>query len=164
MVAHQSGHQGQCPTYINRNIVINWLLIMLMGWDVSEPRPPVGLLFIPWVICKHGEPWWWWCWLGKTPYSSRDLWQSYQQRHMGVSMRNERRSGHSAYQYLRYINGSLICHKILQHGASSFTSHTKEGVLWVFIALKNSSHQLGLNPQPLESSGKHTNHYTTEAT
>jgi hypothetical protein len=25
---------------------------------VSEPRPPTGLLFIPQVIYKHGEPWW----------------------------------------------------------------------------------------------------------
>jgi hypothetical protein len=27
-----------------------------MGWDyVSEPT---GLLFIPWVIYEHGQPWW----------------------------------------------------------------------------------------------------------
>jgi hypothetical protein len=46
---------------------------------------------------------------------------------------------------MRCVNGSLTCHKIL-HGASSFTSHPKEGVLWIF---KNLSPRLGLKPQPL---------------
>jgi hypothetical protein len=33
------------------------LLLMSMGWDyVSELRPPMGLLFIPRVICEYGEP------------------------------------------------------------------------------------------------------------
>jgi hypothetical protein len=37
-----------------------------------------------WKICEHGEPWRWWCWLGITPDSStRALWLSYQQRHLG---------------------------------------------------------------------------------
>jgi hypothetical protein len=53
------------------------------GETVSELQPPVGLLFIPRVICEHGEPWWR-CWLGITPdLSTRALWQSYQQRHLG---------------------------------------------------------------------------------
>jgi hypothetical protein len=62
--------------------LIDWLL--MMGWDyVSELRSPTGLLFIPQVICEHGEPWLWWCRLGITPDSStRALWQSYQQRHL----------------------------------------------------------------------------------
>jgi hypothetical protein len=56
----------------------------MMGWDyVSELWPPSGLLFIPQVMCEHGEPWWWWCQLGITPDSStRALCQSYQQRHL----------------------------------------------------------------------------------
>jgi hypothetical protein len=33
---------------------LHWL-IMSMGWDISEPRPPMGLLFIPRVICERGE-------------------------------------------------------------------------------------------------------------
>jgi len=40
-------------------------------------------------------------------------------------------------------------------GAESFTSPPKEGVLQIVITLKNPS------PRPC---GKHTNHYTTEAT
>jgi hypothetical protein len=35
--------------------------------------------------------------------------------------------------------GSLKCRKILQHGADGFTDPPKEGVLWIFIALKNPS-------------------------
>jgi hypothetical protein len=67
-------------------------LIMLMAWDISERRP-MGLLFIPQVIREHGGPWRWWNQLGKTPDSStRALWQSYQQRHLGVRRRNARRS------------------------------------------------------------------------
>jgi hypothetical protein len=43
------------------------------------------------------------------------------------------------FQYLRYLKGSLTCRKILGHGTSDFTSHPKEGVLRIFIALKNPS-------------------------
>jgi hypothetical protein len=35
--------------------------------------------------------------------------------------------------------------KILQHGVSSFTVPPKESMLWIFIALKNPLHRLGLN-------------------
>jgi hypothetical protein len=86
-----------------------------------------------------------------TPDSStRALWQSYQQRHLGASRSNRRRSENFAYQYLRDVNGSLTCRKILRHGNSRFTSHPKEGVLQIFIALKNSSPWPGLNPRPLD--------------
>jgi hypothetical protein len=35
------------------------MLFMSMGWDdVSEMRPPRGLLFIPQMTYEHGEPWW----------------------------------------------------------------------------------------------------------
>jgi hypothetical protein len=95
----------------------HWL-IMSMGRDVSELRPPIVLLFILRVIWEHGEPWWWWWWwLGKTSDSStRGLCQSYQQRHLGANMRNGWRRENFVYQYLRYINGSLTCHKFLRHG------------------------------------------------
>jgi hypothetical protein len=69
-------------------------------------------------------------------------------RHLEAIRRNGWRSENFAYQKLRYINGSLTCHKILQHGASGFTSHPKEGVLWIFIALKNPLPWPGLNRDP----------------
>jgi hypothetical protein len=73
------GHEKKDYYKCKVDWLIDWL-IMSMGWDVSEPQPPTGLLFILWVICKHGEPWWWLCQLGKTLYwSIRTLWQSYQQ-------------------------------------------------------------------------------------
>jgi hypothetical protein len=58
---------------------------------------------------------------------------------------------------------SLTCCKILRHGASFFTSHPKEGVLRIFIALK--IHCLGrVWTRHPWCSGKHANHYTAEVT
>jgi hypothetical protein len=51
---------------------------------------------------------------------------------------------------------------MLRHGADGFTSSPKEGVLRNFIALKHDS--VGFEPAALMSSGKYTNHYTTEET
>jgi hypothetical protein len=69
----------------------------------------------------------------------------------GESRRNGRRSENFAYQYLKYLKGSLTRRKILRHGTSGFTSHPKECVLRIFIVLKNPSHRPGLNPRPLGS-------------
>jgi hypothetical protein len=67
----------------------------------------------------------------------------------GASRRNGRSSENFSYQYLKYLKGSLICHKNLRHGTSNSTSHPKEGVLRIVIALKNPSSRPGLNPRPL---------------
>jgi hypothetical protein len=40
----------------------------------------------------------------------------------GASRRNRRRSDNFACHYLKYLKGSLTCHKILWHGTSSFIS------------------------------------------
>jgi hypothetical protein len=56
----------------------------------------------------------------------------------GASRRNGR-SEDFAYQYLKYFKGSLTSRKILRHGTSGFTSHPKEGVLRIFMVLKNQS-------------------------
>jgi hypothetical protein len=63
----------------------------------------------------------------------------------GEYRRNGRRSENFAYQYLKYLKGSLICRKSLRHGTSGFTSHPMEGVLRILIVLKNPSPQPGLN-------------------
>jgi hypothetical protein len=63
--------------------------------------------------------------------------------------RDGRRSENFAYQYLRCLKGFLTCRKILLHGTSGFTSHPKEGVLRIFIAIKNPSRLPGLNTRPL---------------
>jgi hypothetical protein len=63
--------------------------------------------------------------------------------------------------YLRRVL-SLTCSKISRHGANGFTSPPKEGVLRIFIALKNPSPSAGFEPTDLGANGKHANHYTTE--
>jgi hypothetical protein len=75
----------------------------------------------------------------------------------GASRRNGQRSENFAYQYRKYLKWSLTCYKILRHGTSGFTSHPKEGVLRIFIALKNVSPRPGLNPRPLEPHRYSTN-------
>jgi hypothetical protein len=66
-----------------------------------------------------------------------------------ASRRNGQRSENFAYQYLKYHKASLTWCKILWHGTSGFTSHLKEGVLCIFIALTSPSPRPGLNPRPL---------------
>jgi hypothetical protein len=56
----------------------------------------------------------------------------------GASRGNGRRSENFAYQYMKCIKGSSTCRKILRRGTSGFTSHPKEDVLRIFIALKNT--------------------------
>jgi hypothetical protein len=110
------------------------------GWDyVSELRPPTGLLFILRVICESGEPWWWWwCRLGITRDSStRALWQSYQDRHLGqVGGMDEgvRILPISIWNTSRDL-------LVLRHGTCGFTSHLKEGVLRILLPLR--IHRLG---------------------
>jgi hypothetical protein len=64
------------------------------------------------------------------------------------------RGGWRKWEFSLFIPVGLqeifACHKILWHGTSSFTSHPKGGVLWIFIALKNPSPWPGSNPQPLD--------------
>jgi hypothetical protein len=104
----------------------------------------------PQVRCVRGEPWWWlWC-LGKNPDSStRALWQSYLQRHLGASRRNGGSSENFAYQYRRYVNGSLTCLKIVRLGAYGFISHPNGGVLRTFIAVKHQSPRPDMKQQSL---------------
>jgi hypothetical protein len=66
-----------------------------------------------------------------------------------VSRRNGRRSDNFSCHYMKYLKGSLTWRKILRHGTSVFISHPNEGVLWIFIALKNPSPRTSLNSRPL---------------
>jgi hypothetical protein len=63
---------------------------------------------------------------------------------------------------LSYPTGILTWRKILRFVADSFTSPPKEGVLRIFITLKNASPSAGSEPSNLGSNGKHANHYITE--
>jgi hypothetical protein len=122
----------------------------MMGWDWRLRTAAItGLLFIPRVNVS-GELWCWWCRLAITPdLSTKARWQSYLQRRLEQVGGMDEGMRVLLIHYFLYINGSFTCRKILQHGTSGFTSHPKEGVLRIFITLKNPSHRPGLNPLPL---------------
>jgi hypothetical protein len=98
----------------------------------------------------------WWYRLGLTPNSStRALWQppvpsggpvsrdiSRASRRMGEG--NENLVYPSPWDFKRYFT----CRKILRRGTSGFTSHLKEDVLRIFIALKKASPWPGSNLRP----------------
>jgi hypothetical protein len=99
----------------------------------------------------------WWYRLVLTPnLATRALWQppvlsggpfsrgiSGASRRMGEG--NENLVCPSPWDFKR----SLTYRKILRRGTSGFTYQTKEGVLRIFIGLKNPSPWLGSNPRPL---------------
>jgi hypothetical protein len=87
--------------------------------------------------------------------TSRVIWEKVGERDEGVRI---------ILSVSEISQGISTCRKILRHGTSGFTSHPKEGVLRIFIALKNTSPRQDFEPTILGYSGKHTNHFTTEAT
>jgi hypothetical protein len=99
----------------------------------------------------------WWYRLGLNPNSStRVLWQPTVlsggpvSRYISVASRwMEEGNDNLFYPSPWDFKRSLTCRKILWHGTSGFTSHPKEGVLRIFIALKNPSAWQGSNPRPL---------------
>jgi hypothetical protein len=54
--------------------------------------------------------------------------------------------------------GFLTSHKIIRHVADGFSSPLKEGVLWIYITLKNPSLLARTEPANLGSNGKHADH------
>jgi hypothetical protein len=140
---------------------IDWLIDWCRWDEMSQNRGHHRTYCSsPRVICERGEPWWWWCRLGKPPDSStRALWQSYQQIHLWGSRRNGRRSENFSYQY---VNGSLACRKILRLGLPALLPIARK-VCYGFLFLKSIA-SARFEPATLVSSGKQTNHYTTEVT
>jgi hypothetical protein len=128
-------------------------MIMSMGWDyVSELRPRTGLLFTPQVTYEHGEPWSnnvdRWRLLTRPPELSGNPTNS----NLVASRRNGRKEWWIwLYEiFCSYLQVIFTCRKILRHGASVFTSSSKECVLWIFIALKYPSPRPGSNPRTLD--------------
>jgi hypothetical protein len=99
----------------------------------------------------------WWYRLGLTPnLPTRALWQppvmsdSPVSRDVsGASRKIGEWNVSLVYPSSCDFKTSLKCYKILAHGTSGFTSHLKEGVLRIFIALENPSSWPGSNRQPL---------------
>jgi hypothetical protein len=120
-----------------------WLI--MMGWDyVSEPRPPSDMWARSTIVIMMpaGDNSW------LVHHSSLAVLKA---ETSGESRRNGRRSENFAYQYLKYLKGSFTCRKILRHGMgpSRLLPIREEGVLRIFIALKNPTHWPGSNPRPL---------------
>jgi hypothetical protein len=128
----------------------------MMGWDGRlRTAASTGLLFISWWFTMWTMVWWYW--LRPTPnLSTRALWQPPVLSDGSVIRDISRASGrvgegneNLVYPSRGTSKRSFTCHKILRHGTYSFTSHPKEGVLRIFIALKNPLPWPGSNPQPL---------------
>jgi hypothetical protein len=68
------------------------------------------------------------------------------------------------YSSLWDFKSSFTCRKILRHGTSGFTSHSRESCAADFYRPQKSISLTGFELANYGSSSKHTNHYTTEAT
>jgi hypothetical protein len=127
------------------------LVVMGRNWRLSSAAS-MDLLF----ISRWYEMWTmvWWYWLGLTPnLSIRALWQPPVlsggpaiRDISGGSGRVGEGNENLVYPFPWDFKKSFACRKILRHGTSGFTSHPKEGVLRIFIALKNPSPWPGSNP------------------
>jgi hypothetical protein len=86
----------------------------------------------------------------KSPdLSTRALWLSYKQSSGSKQDEWVKEIMNLALQSIFVHTSQVIfftCHKILQRGASGFISPLKKCMLWIFIILKNTSPQPGLNP------------------
>jgi hypothetical protein len=125
-----------------------------MGWDyVSELWPALGQLFIPQLIDERGEPWWSDVDRGKLQIRPPECSQWTQQQSHLVANQEDLGKGNDVFglwSILIILHKSfLTCRKILWRGASGFTSPPNEGVLRIFISLKNPSPWPGLNLQTL---------------
>jgi hypothetical protein len=133
------------------------------AWRVAPRRIPGrgrGGLHGPIVHPRVNAMWTmvWWYRLGLNPNSStRVLWQPtvlsggpVSTDICGASRGTGEGNENLVYRSPRDLKRSLTCRKILWHGTSGFTSHPKEGVLRIFIALKNPLPWQGSNPRPLD--------------
>jgi hypothetical protein len=126
---------------------------------VTQLRSPPGLLFIPQMICEHGEPWWNNIDRGKLLILAPEL--SGNSASRGGT--GEESGEFCLTKYLFNTSKcSLTCRIILRNGADVFTSPLKEGVFRNFIALKNISPSALFEPANIGSNGKYANHQTTE--
>jgi hypothetical protein len=141
--------QVSCCKRKTDGCIIYWLIMTGLDY-VSELRPPSSLVHPPvdmwaWrpmvMIMPAADSSW------LVHKSSLAVLPAYISE---ASRRNGRKSDNFSYQYLKYLKGSLTCRKILRHGTSGFTSHPKEGVLRIFIAVINPWPRSGLNRRPLD--------------
>jgi hypothetical protein len=112
------------------------VVITSMGRDyISEIQPPTGN-----TCCPSGDIWAWRTmvelyWQARIPDSSiRVFWQL-----MNLAL----------FSIFHTLKCSSTCYKILQYGADCSSSPLKEGMLQIFITLKNPSPSAGCEPTNL---------------
>jgi hypothetical protein len=135
------------PGWRSMDIIhLDWLdWLVMMGWAYVHLR-----MIAVWTMV-------WWYRLGLTPNSStRALWQQLSggpisRDIFAASRRMDEENENLVYSSPWDFKRSLTCRKILRQGTSGFTSHPKEGVLRIFIVLKNPSPWPGSKPWPLGS-------------
>jgi hypothetical protein len=81
--------------------------------------------------------------------ATNTVWLSCQHKHLRASKRMGEGNENLVYPSPWDFKRSLTCRKILRHGTCGFTSHPKERVLRIFIALKYLSPWPGSNPRTL---------------
>jgi hypothetical protein len=114
-----------------------------------------GAIIHPRVIAMWTKVWWYW--LGLIPnLSKRALWQPpilsggpVSRDISGASRRMDEGNKNLVYLSPWDFKKFLTYRKILWHGTCGFTSHSKEGMLRIFIALKNPSPWPGSNLRAL---------------
>jgi hypothetical protein len=161
-----------CLFFLYFVFICSFIYLSLLGRDAGTPwdlRPLCRLIHWLWwgetdvselqplgAYCSSpGDSMWtmvWWYRLGLTPnLSTRVLWQPpvlsggpvFRDISGASTGIEERKWEISLFAPVR----SLTCRKIFRHGTSGFTSHPKEVVLRIFIALKNPSPGPGSNPR-----------------
>jgi hypothetical protein len=124
------------------------------------------------------QNWWWWCWWDETTsLNCGHDWACYPSPRWYTSVENRGGiSGNPTSSHLVARQGELAkemmnlalwcifvytlkgifltCCKILQHGANGFTFSAKEGMLQIFVALKNPSPSAWFECANLWFSGK----------
>jgi hypothetical protein len=127
----------------------DWFI--MMGWDyVSELRPPTGQ-----IVHFPGDMWAWRA-MAIMMSAEDNFWLVHQSSlavlpadTRGAIRRNGRRSENLPISIWNASRDLFTRYKILRHGTSGFSSHPKEDVLRIFIALRNPSPRPALNPRTL---------------
>jgi hypothetical protein len=125
------------------HIVIDWLIVcdgVRLCLRTAATNGPI--FHLPGDMWARRAMWQWWCRLGITPDSStRALWQSYQQRHLGQVGLDEG---------MRILPNSIrnTSRESYDMGLRLYFP-SMEGMLRIFIALKKPLSRPGLNPRPL---------------
>jgi hypothetical protein len=118
-------------------------MIMSKVWDyVSELRPPTGLLLIPkWYMSMENH--------GGMISTEETSWFIH---HSSPSKPEERSKGIIIWccdVFCSYLQGIFAARKNLRHRTDGFTFHPQEGVMQIYIALRNPSPWPGMNPRTL---------------